>query len=36
MELDAKPGNDEHLLTVARAIEPLFGKLPPPKIATTE
>ena len=32
MELDGRRGNDDHLLAVARAIEPLFGKLPPPSI----
>jgi len=33
MELDAAGGNDEHLLAIALAIEPLFGKLPPPDLS---
>ena len=31
MELNAASGNDEHLLAIALAIEPLFGKLPAPE-----
>ncbi|MGR8947448.1 MAG: indoleacetamide hydrolase [Gammaproteobacteria bacterium] len=33
MELDAACGNDDHLLAIARAIEPLFDALPAPTMS---
>ena len=33
MELDALEGQDEHLLSIALAIEPLFEKMPPPQLS---